>query len=382
MQFVRISLLIFALGFFFACSLGTQNYGKLSLSIEVPDYLKTETNEQPSNARFIHPNGDRLEFELYTESRVIHTQTITLNPQPNNPKPQTVSITVDKVPYNVPLSAKITVFGKTTPNQENEVLLGSNDIYIGYLKSGNNKLTLGVKPVSDANVAYQKQEKQGQEFIYLESADTSAGTFNIEMFPKKGLYTLYTFDYNSANIYLYDSDGKKYQNSLFIGGEEGLKTCVFYHPEDKASTYYAYLSSQTINLYGEKLDQDILITRYDDNMDSDVIVISEENIDFGYLSPWSGNSSTEIFFTIYNPYPFTLNLEYKIDNADEEGVNPDSKDKFSTKDFPDSLPPGGKKEFDIIFDPKESGSFLADFTIQAEGLGNFVLELSGSGSGI
>ena len=243
MQFVRISLLIFALGFFFACSLGTQNYGKLSLSIEVPDYLKTETNEQPSNARFIHPNGDRLEFELYTESRVIHTQTITLNPQPNNPKPQTVSITVDKVPYNVPLSAKITVFGKTTPNQENEVLLGSNDIYIGYLKSGNNKLTLGVKPEGGVNVEYVGVQVGADEDIYLETYGNYADTFNIEMFPKKGLYTI-SGDYNSANIYLYDSDGKNYQNSFFIDDVYGQKTRVFYHPEDKASTYYAYFESK------------------------------------------------------------------------------------------------------------------------------------------
>ena len=110
MQFVRISLLIFALGFFFACSLGTQRYGKLSLSIEVPDYLKTETKS--NNTRFIHPNGNILNFELYTQRRVIHTQTITLNPQPNNPNPQTVSISIDKVPYNVSLFAKITVYGK------------------------------------------------------------------------------------------------------------------------------------------------------------------------------------------------------------------------------------------------------------------------------
>jgi len=384
MQFVRISLLIFALGFFFACSLGTQRYGKLSLSIEVPDYLKTETNEQPSNARFIHPDGEKLEFQLFVRDELFFEQTIPLNPESQSP--QKVSISVDKVPYNVPLFAKITVFGEKTPTQGDEALLGSNDIYIGYLKSGNNKLTLGVKPVSDANVAYQKQEKQGQEFIYLESADTSAGTFNIEMFPKKGLYTISGYD--SANIYLYDSDGKKYQNSLFIGGEEGLKTCVFYHPEDKASTYYAYLSSQTINLYGEKLDQDILITRYDDNMDSDVIVISEENIDFGYLSPWSGNSSTEIFFTIYNPYPFTLNLKYKIENADEVS-NPapspaDSKDKFKFTDFPKVLLPGKSEKFTVNFHPDNSGTYTTysvKSTISAPGLKDFVLHFTGTGSG-
>jgi len=257
MQFVRISLLIFALGFFFACSLGTQNYGKLSLSIEVPDYLKTETKSH--NTRFIHPNGNILNFELYTQRRVIHTQTITLNPQPNNPNPQTVSITVDKVPYNVPLSAKITVYG-TDPTNGNITILGQNTIEIGRLRYPTQKLTLGVKPEDGVNVAYH-QEEQGQvqgQWIYLDiPTDTSADTFKIEMFPEKGLYTLYTFDYNSANIYLYDSDGKNYKNSFFIDDVYGQKTRVFYHPEDKASTYYAYLSSETSNLYGEKLEQDI-----------------------------------------------------------------------------------------------------------------------------
>jgi len=61
-----------------------------------------------------------------------------------------------------------------------------------------------------------------------------------------------------------------------------------------------------------------LITRYDDR---DMIVGSEEGVYFDQLSP-------EISFTIYNPYPFTLNLTNTIENADEEGVNPDSKDKF------------------------------------------------------
>lgn len=378
MQFVRISLLIFALGFFFACSLGTQRYGKLSLSIEVPDYLKTETNEQPSNARFIHPNGDRLEFELYTESRVIHTQTITLNPQPNNPKPQTVSITVDKVPYNVPLFAKITVFGEKTPTQGDEALLGSNDIYIGYLKSGNNKLTLGVKPVSGENVAYH-QEEQGQvqgQWIYLDiPTDTSADTFKIEMFPEKGLYTLYTFDYNSANIYLYDSDGKNYKNSFFIDDVYGQKTRVFYHPEDKASTYYAYLSSETSNLYGEKLEQDILITRYDDG---NVIVGSEGYVDFDQLSP-------EISFTIYNPYPFILNLKYKIDNAEGEEVDQESKDKFTFIGFPDVLLPGKSKEFTVKFqggsNPISNTYDSVKSTISAPGLKDFVLLFTGTGSG-
>ena len=366
MQFVRISLLIFALGFFFACSLGTQNYGKLSLSIKVPDYLKTETKSH--NTRFIHPNGNILNFELYTKSRVIHTQTITLNPQPNNPNPQRVSITVDKVPYNVPLSAKITVFGKT-PTQGNEVLLGSNDIYIGYLKSGNNKLTLGVKPESGTNVAYVGVQVGADEDIYLETYGNYADTFNIEMFPKKGLYTISV--HNSANIYLYDSDGKKYQNSFLINDNDGQKTRVFYHPEDKASTYYAYLSGETSYPNGEKLDQDILITRYDDNMDSDVIVISEENIDFDQLSP--DKPSTEISFTIYNTYPFTLNPNY---NTEED--NPQS---FTFNNFPDAILPGTSKEFTVIFESTKE-SVEIPITISAPGLKDFVLHFTGTGSGL
>lgn len=361
-QFLRISLLIFALGFFFACSLGTQRYGKLSLSIEVPDYLKTETNEQPSNARFIHPNGDRLEFELYTESRVIHTQTITLNPQPNNPKPQTVPISVDKVPYNVPLFAKITVIGVTSVATGEEGPLGSNDIYIGYLKSGNNKLTLGVKPVSGANVAYEMMDEDG---IYLyNSPDTSPDTFNIEMFPKKGLYTISCN--NSAYIYLYDSDGKNYQNSFFINGEEGV-TRIFYHPEDIESTYYAYLSGETSYLYGEKLDQDILITRYDDNMDSDVIVCSEGYVDFDQLS--SDNLRTEITFTIYNPYPFTLNPNY---NTEEDNTQ-----SFTFNNFPNAILPGTSKEFTVIFESTKA-SVEIPITISANGLESFVMTFTGS----
>ncbi len=175
---------------------------------------------------------------------------------------------------------------------------------------------------------------------------------------------------------LYASDGRQYKNTFLIPGYNGT-TLVFYHPKDEPSTYY--LASSSDNEFyidsGTKLEQKILVTR-----ESGDFLGNRDKENFDEIPP--DDSTKTLSFTIYNPYPFTLNLEYKIDNADEEGVNPDSKDKFSTKDFPDSLPPGGKKEFDIIFDPKESGSFFADFTIQAEGLGNFVLELSGSGSGI
>lgn len=154
MQFVRISLLIFALGFFFACSLGTQNYGKLSLSIEVPEYIKTEPNEQANNARFIHPDGEKLEFQLFVRDELFFEQTIPLNPESQSP--QTVSITVGKVPYNVSLSAKITVYGAdpSYPAAYQLTILGQNTIDIGQLRYPTKKLTLGVKPVSDTTVTY------------------------------------------------------------------------------------------------------------------------------------------------------------------------------------------------------------------------------------
>lgn len=360
MQFLRISLLIFAISFIFACSLGTQSYGKLSLSIEVPEYIKTETNEQPSNARFIHPNGDRLEFELYTKSRVIHTQTIALKSESNSP--QRVSITVDKVPYNVPLSAKITVFGKTTSVHGYEGLLGSNDIYIGYLKSGNNKLTLGVKPIGGVNVEYVYDE----DGIFLSKMEegSSADTFNIKMYPKKGLYTVYGY---FDNIYLYDSDGKNYQNSFFINGGNTNNTLIFYHPEDKANTYYAYLSKETDYLDGYKLAQDILITKPGD-MGGDEIVYSGADVTIYDTKN----------FTIYNPYPFTLNLTCKIDNADEVS-NPDSKDKF--EGFPDVLVllPGQSKEFTVNFQDSDK-KYRVKSTISAPGVvSDFVLLFTGTG---
>ena len=365
MQFIRISLLIFALGFFFACSLGTQRYGKLSLSIEIPEYLKTEPNEQPSNARFIHPNGDRLEFKLYTERRVIHTQSIALKSE--NGSPQTVPISVDKVPYNVPLFAEITVYGPPNPAvpmpDGGYSILGQNTIDIGPLRYPNRTITLGVKPVSGENVAYQKQEEQGQG-IHLVSTGNSADTFNIEMFPKKGLYTISV--YNSANIYLYDSDGKNYQNSFSIDLGNGSYSRVFYHPENEASTYYAYLSSAISNLYGEKLEQDILITRRDDDDVADVIVGSEE-------LPITINSEGRSF-TIYNPYPFTLNLAYTIDNADEEN-------KFTFKGFPEVLLPGKSEEFTVnLHNPENVDTYSV--TISANGLEDLVLIFTGSAFGV
>jgi hypothetical protein len=224
--------------------------------------------------------------------------------------------------------------------------------------------------VSGANVAYQEDQGQRQG-IYLDniSTDTSADTFNIEMFPKKGLYTL---ESSVDNIYLYDSDGKNYQNSFFIDdGVYGQKTRVFYHPEDKASTYYAYLSSETSNLYGYKLDQDILITK--ENGSSIEILYGDVEYPVGVNN----------VVTIYNPYPFTLNLTHKIDNADDDEVsNPeDSKDKCTFEGFPDVLLPGESKEFTVNFqDPDNSGDTYR-CTISAPGVSNFVLLFTGTGSG-
>ena len=370
MQFLRISLLIFAISFIFACSLGTQSYGKLSLSIEVPEYIKTEPNEQANNARFIHPNGDSLEFELYTERRVIHTQTIPLNPKSNSP--QTVPISVDKVPYNVSLFAKITVYENLASVAGNSIL-GQNTIDIGQLRYPTQKLTLGVKPEGGVNVEYVEQDG---DIILDVDLISYADTFNIEMFPKKGLYTISCN--NSEHIYLYDSEGKTYPNSFLINGLE-QSTRVFYHPENKASTYYAYLSepeylsgSEPEYLSGYKLDRDILITRYDDDDDRDMIVGSEGNIDFGYLSP-SGNSSTEIFFTIYNPYPFTLYPNYSSKG--------ESLEDFTFNDFPEVLLPGQSKKFTVIFETKEA-SVSVPITISANELEGLFLHFTGTSSGL
>ena len=226
---------------------------------------------------------------------------------------------------------------------------------------------------------------QGQDQVInlFEYFETSADTFNIEMFPKKGLYTFSVERY--ADIYLYDSDGKNYPNSFLIDTVE-MPGRVFYHPEDKASTYYAYLSEETYYLSGYKLDQDILITRYEDSMGGDEIVGSEGDVYFDQLS--SDNPSKEITFTIYNPYPFTLNLKYKIENADEVS-NPapspaDSKDKFKFTDFPKVLLPGKSEKFTVNFHPDNSGTYTTysvKSTISAPGLKDFVLLFTGTGSG-
>ena len=202
------------------------------------------------------------------------------------------------------------------------------------------------------------------------------------MFSKKGLYTI--GDYYSENIYLYDSDGKNYQNSFFINGANGQKTRVFYHPEDKASTYYAYFESQdgvTEGLEGSKLEQDILVTQKSD--DSSYILDNSNQVSF---VDFYENQPKSFSFTIYNPYSYALSFTTKFKN---ETVTPitggepfESKNNFKTNSFPHSLPPGKSQKFEIIFEPEKNGNFSADFTIQAAGLDDFVLELSGSESSL
>jgi hypothetical protein len=185
---------------------------------------------------------------------------------------------------------------------------------------------------------------------------------------KKGLYTIEVDSLD--DLVLYASDGRVYKNTHPIPGNDGT-TLVFYHPENKASTYYLASSSGN-SISGAKLDQDILVTQKSDETDEyDEILINKENVSFAIES---GNEQKfEILsFTIYNPYSQALNFTTKFEN--ETG-----KDKFSTKDFPASLPPGKSEEFYIIFEPKGIGEFSAEFTIQADGLGDFVLNLTGTG---
>ena len=226
-----------------ACDLGTNNKIKranITFNLEGPAIEQVRANSKASSSsRYIHPDASSLIFELFSGEKRLDTQTI-----PIKSGTKSISITVKGVPLNDPnLRAEIEVQG-TKPEDTGPSILGQNSIHLGRIDLGYTKLTLGVKPVSDTTVAYvgfQVSEYEDPD-INLETYGTYADTFKIEMFPKKGLYTI--SDYNSANIYLYDSDGKNYQNSFFIDDVYGQKTRVFYHPEDKASTYYAYFESQ------------------------------------------------------------------------------------------------------------------------------------------
>ncbi|HOQ93512.1 MAG TPA: hypothetical protein PKW26_07830, partial [Treponemataceae bacterium] len=200
--------------------------------------------------------------------------------------------------------------------------------------------------------------------------------WEIKMLSQKGLYTIEAYE---SGPELYASDGRQYKNTHPIPGIEDY-TLVFYHPENKASTYYLASSSNTqfsIN-YGTKLEQKILVTR-----ESGDFLGNRDKENFDEIPP--DDSTKTLSFTIYNPYPYALNFTTKFENGTHNTgttVPPDdSWEKFTAPGFPTSLPPGGRRDFDIIFTPTYNDEVFADFTIQAEGLGNFVLELSGSGSG-
>jgi hypothetical protein len=341
---------------------------------------QVRANSRASNsARYIHPNANYLIFELFSGEKRLDTQTI-----PIKSGTKSISITVKGVPLNDPnLRAEIEVWGtKLEDTGPNPSLLGQNTIHLGRIGLGYTKLTLGVKPVEkDLKTATYESGPNGTNLTYT-PRDSSA-VWKIQMYQQKGLYTIEAYE---NDLVLYASDGRQYKNTFLIPGGDGT-TLVFYHPKDEPSTYYLASSSNTqfsIN-YGTKLEQEILVTQYDENDEYDKILGNPGEVDFREIS--SDDSPKTHSFTIYNPYSYALSFTTKFKNGTANAgttVPTDSWEKFTAPDFPDSLPPGGKKEFDIIFDPKESGSFFADFTIQAEGLGNFVLELSGSigGSGL
>jgi len=223
-------------------------------------------------------------------------------------------------------------------------------------------------------------KSQGDHISFYTLEGTNADTFNITMFPQKGLYTLEVPF--GDNLYLYDSYGKNYKNSIFIDRGNSLYSRVFYHPEDKASTYYAYLSQETNQLSGYKLDQDILITV--DQQDNAVIVQDSSPIDFGNAS---NTFPLEKKFTIYNPYSENLELTMPDVVIEVKGYNnpePWSKEedkKFIFETFPDIVLPGENKEFTVVFQDPSNTSAMKDYqgecTIFAANVGEFVLQFTG-----
>jgi uncharacterized cupredoxin-like copper-binding protein len=212
------------------------------------------------------------------------------------------------------------------------------------------------------------------------AGDTSK-VWEIKMLSQKGLYTIEAYE---SRPELYASDGRQYKNTFLIPGGDGT-TLVFYHPKDEPSTYYLASSSNTqfsIN-YGTKLEQEILVTQYDENDEYDKILGNPGEVDFREIS--SDDSPKTHSFTIYNPYPFTLNLKYKIDNAEGEEVDQESKDKFTFIGFPDVLLPGKSKEFTVKFqggsNPISNTYDSVKSTISANGLKDFVLYFTGSACG-
>jgi hypothetical protein len=355
-----------------ACDLGTKQWANITFNLEGPAIEQARANSgASSSSRYIHPNASSLKFELFSGKELLDSQTISINKEKN------ISITIQDVPLNDPnLRAEIEVRGNQTSSGPS--LLGQNTIHLGRIGLGYTKLTLGVKPAG--NFETVKYKKNPTEKIELVESD-SGQIFGIQMYPEKGLYTIEAYE---SGLELYASDGRVYKNTHPIPGKKGT-TLVFYHPENKASTYYLASSSGN-SISGAKLDQDILVTQYDENDEYDEILDNLMPVKFKTVSGNSDVTSETLSFTIYNPYSYALSFTTKFKN---ETVTPitggepfESKNNFKTNSFPHSLPPGKSQKFEIIFEPEKNGNFSADFTIQAEGLGNFVLELSGSGSGL
>ena len=188
-----------------ACDLGTKQWANLTFSIEGPTLEGRATQEgRSSSSRYIHPDAESIEFKLYTGNRLLietHVDASTKNTDGQ------VLIRLEKVPLNDPnLRAEIKVWknGGPTPDPS---LLGENTIHLGRIGLGYTKLTLGVLPVGE-DLGTATYEDYGDDGIYLEpSQGVLTNIWKIQMYHKKGLYTI-SGDYNSANIYLYDSDGK------------------------------------------------------------------------------------------------------------------------------------------------------------------------------
>ncbi len=352
-----------------ACDLGTKQWANITFSLEGPTLEGRATQEgRSSSSRYIHPYASSLIFELFSGEKRLDTQTISIKSGTKS-----ISITVKGVPLNDPnLRAEIEVWG-TKPEDTGPSILGQNSIHLGRIGLGYTQLTLGVKPVgNDLGTATYESGEKGTYLTYTEVALPTV--WEIKMLSQKGLYTIEAYE---NSLELYASDGRVYKNTHPI--QTGIKDCtlVFYHPKDEPSTYYlASSDGENIDtMSGTKLEQKILVTQYDEDMDSNKILDNLMPVEFETVFGNSDVTSETLSFTIYNPYSSELKLRATIGN--ETG-----KDKFSTEDFPTSLPPGKSQKFEIIFDPKESGSFFADFTIQTVGLDDFVLELSGSGSGL
>lgn len=377
-----------------SCSLENKEYVNLSLSIEVPQALNGTARLQPNNSRFIHPDGTRLLFKLYARGALINEQTIPLNPQPTSLTPQNaVAITIEKVPYNQPLKVELFVYGENPQGGNEALLLGSNEIELGALNRGVSKVSLGVKPTTQATAKYELEDPNGEdENSLLLNSEGSSAIWKIQMYPKKGLYVLDGNSEQIPDIRFYDAEGKTYQNTFLLDTNSGFnKTLVFYHPENSSSTYYAYFGSIVEGLWfgGSKLSQSMVVTKL--NVTSggvDILFDTSSNPDayaedLGQVSSWEDKK--ELVLTMYNPYPFSLQLSYRIENGDGQ-VNEESKNKFTFTGFPDVLLPGKSKEFTVSFQDSKyiagaDASYSVKCTMSAPEVSDFVLLFTGSTSG-